>query len=540
LEVCPAELSDRLVPRRGPFWLSGADGVLRVGRCAGCARLVHPATEVCPGCGGTEIGMAPVSGEATVICGTVNHQRWLPELDVPYVIAVVGLAEDPRVRLTSNIVGVAEVAVGMPVRVEFRRVDDVWLPVFRPVPDAPRRVPVPRPRIGARRPPSIRRFERRAVFSGIGRSRFGRRLDEPIDQLTLTACRAAIADAGLGPADIDGVCAYPGAVAGHHRVGVEAIARRLGIEANWWRGAHEVPGQTGVVIAAMLAVAAGLCRHVLCWTAVGTDLRPGLYSDSRTGRVSGEPSWQAPFGSLSPANWVALVASQYFDCYGVEQDVLGWVAMAARRHAASNPDALYREPLDLAAYRASRPVSTPLRVFDCDVPCDGAIAMVVSAVGTAADLRQPAVRIDAVGTQLTERQSWDQGTLTHQQNVFGPASQLWSRASVSRDDVDLANLYDGFTFNVLCWLEALGFCGLGEASDFLASGTRIGPGGELPINPHGGQLTSGRSNGFGQLFEAVVQLRGQAGDRQVPGAQVALVSSGGGIPANCMILTADR
>lgn len=541
-QPCPAELASRILPSAERFWASGADGVLRVGRCETCRRLLHPSRHVCPGCGGTEIGVAGVSGDATIVAGTVNHQRWLPELHVPYVIAIVALVEDSRVRLTTNIVGVepGDVAIGMPVRVEFRQIDDVWLPVFAPTGDEPRRVPVPEPRTTPRRAPTARRFEQRVVLSGIGRSRFGRRLDESTGDLTLTACRAAIADAGLTTADIDGICAYPGAVAGNDEIGAWTIARQLGVEANWVRGAHEVPGQTGVVIAAMLAVAAGLCRHVLCWTAVGTNQRPGLYSDPGAERVCGEPQWQAPFGALSPANWVALAASRYLADYRVDSEALGSVAIASRRHAALNPEALYREPLDLATYRGGRPISTPLRIFDCDVPCDGAVAVVVSAAEVAPDLRQPPVRVDAVGTQVTEEQSWDQGTLTHQQNVFGPARHLWSRAGVSRDDVDLANLYDGFTFNVLSWLEALGFCGLGEAGDFVASGTRIGPGGELPLNPHGGQLSAGRSNGFGHLYEAVVQLRGQAGDRQVAGAQVALVSCGGGIPANCMILTADR
>lgn len=549
IRSCPSERTQRLLPAPDYFWTSGADGVLRVARCGTCARLLHPSREVCPGCGGTEIGVAPVSGDATVIASTVNHQAWLPELDTPYVVAVVALAEDPRVRLTTNIVDVRpdEALIGRPVRVRFRQVADIWVPVFAPSKPArhrPEPVVVPEPRTSARRPPSASRFEHRTVISGVGRSRFGRRLEDSSGQLTEAACREAIADAGLRPADIDGLCGYPGAVAGHDDIGAVPIARRLGIDATWYRGAHEVPGQTGVVIAAMLAVAAGLCRHALCWTAVGTRLRPGLYADPVAGRVTGEARWQAPFGAMSPANWVALTASRYLDDYCADsttrQEALAWVAIASRRHAAANPDALYRDPLDLASYRAGRPISTPFRMFDCDVPCDGALAVVVSAAEVAPDLPRPAVRVDAVGTQMTEVQSWDQGTLTHQPNVFGPARQLWSRASVSRTDVDLANLYDGFTFNVLCWLEALGFCGLGEAGDFVASGTRIGPRGELPVNPHGGQLACGRSNGFGQLHEAVLQLRGHAGERQVTGAQVAVVSSGGGIPANCMILTANR
>jgi acetyl-CoA acetyltransferase/uncharacterized OB-fold protein len=549
------EAAGRALPEPGWFWRSGADGVLRVGQCCSCGRLLHPSRERCPGCGGDDIDTVALSGEAVIASYTVNHQRWWPDLATPYVIAVVALAEDPRVRLTTNIIGCEPdaVVVGMRVRVEFRAAHDVWLPLFTPCEgeaapahptsesaEIPNSEPPP---AVAPRSPAARRFEHRVVISGIGRSQVGRWLDEPRAELTLSACRAAIADAGLNPSDIDGVCAYPGPVAGHADISANPVARRLGLTTNWTLGAHEVPGQTGGVIAAMIAVASGFCRHVLCWTAVSTQVRPGLHAGPRSGRVTGEPQWQAPFGAISPANWVALAASRYFARYGDSQtrrDALAWVAIAARRHAALNPDALYREPLELAEYRAGRPISTPLRIFDCDVPCDGAFAVVVSAKETAADLAGPSVRVDAVGAQLAEEQSWDQGMLTHQQNLFGPAREMWSRASVSRDDVDLANLYDGFSFNVLCWLEALGFCGLGEAADFVASGTRIGLTGQLPVNPHGGQLSAGRGNGFGHLLEAVEQLRGRAGQRQVPSAEVAVVSCGGGIPANCMILTADR
>ncbi len=509
-----------------------------------CSRLLHPSHELCPACGDTELDSVPVSGEATVVAYTVNHQRWTPELLPPYVIAVVALVEDPRVRLTTNIVGCGHstVHVGMPVRVLFRQVEDVWLPVFAPTGGETRdgRVPEPERLVAPSRP--SRRFEHRAVLSGIGRSPCGRRLSQSGLELVLAACRAAVDDAGLSAAEIDGLCAYPGAFGGPGSADTATVTvgRALSIDPAWYSGAHEVPGQTGVVIEAMLAVAAGLCRHVLCWSSVGTRQRPGLYPAAAGGRIHGEAQWQEPFGAVSPANWVALAASQYLTRYGVGREALCWVAVASRRHARRNPDALYSDPLDADAYFAGRAISTPFGIFDCDVPCDAAYAVVVSAADTVADLRQPVVRVDAVGTRLTEVQSWDQGTLTHQPNVFGPAAHLWSRSGVSREDVDLANLYDGFTFNVLSWIEALGFCGPGEASDFVSDGTRIGPGGDLPVNPHGGQLSSGRSNGYGQLYEAVVQLRGDAGLRQVAWAEVAVVTCGGGIPANCMLLTGER
>lgn len=535
----PAESTGRLPSPDVPFWTSGADGRLRVGRCPGCERLLHPEHEFCPYCG-SEADIVVVSGEATVVAYTVNHQRWVPELSEPYVVAVVALREDETVRLATNIVGceVTSVVVGLPVRVEFRPVGDVWIPLFRPTGDTPAAGTVPEPIVSVPPAPREPRFEHRAVLSGIGRSRCGRRLGVPELDLVTDACRSAIEDSGLDAADIDGLCAYPGTV--DSSIGVRQVGRALSIQPAWYHGAHEVPGQTGTVITAMLAVAAGVCRHVLCWSSVSAHRRPGLYSGGSNGRVSGESQWYAPFGALSPAHWIALAASQYLARYRVHREALGWVAVAARRHAGLNPDALHRDPLDLDTYFAGRDICTPFGIHDCDVPCDGAYAVIVSSTDTAADLRHPPVRVDAVGTRITEQQSWISGTLTHQPNVFGPAAHLWSRASVSRDDVDLAALYDGFTFNVLSWLEALGFCGMGEAGDFVSGGDRITLGGALPINPHGGQLSAGRSNGYGQLHEAILQLRGQAGTRQVPDAEVAVVSSGGGIPANCMLLTASR
>ena len=126
-------------------------------------------------------------------------------------------------------------------------------------------------------------------------------------------------------------------------------------------------------------------------------------------------------------------------------------------------------------------------------------------------LAAPLIQITSVGTQITERISWDQGTITHEPQVLGQAAHLWTRTSLRPDDVDVALVYDGFTFNAISWLEGLGFCGFGEAQDWLDGGRRIALGGELPVNPHGGQLSEGRTHGFGFLYEAVAQLRHEAG-----------------------------
>ena len=173
------------------------------------------------------------------------------------------------------------------------------------------------------------------------------------------------------------------------------------------------------------------------------------------------------------------------------------------------------------------------------MPCDGSIAVVVSAADVAADLPKPAVRIEAVGTQITERVSWDQDTITHEPQVLGQSAHLWTRTGLRPADVDLALLYDGFTFNAISWLEALGFCGIGEAKDWLDGGQRIALDGDLPVNPHGGQLSEGRTHGFGFIYEAIAQLRHEAGDRQVADARTAVVTSGGGTPSGVLLLRRD-
>jgi acetyl-CoA acetyltransferase len=166
--------------------------------------------------------------------------------------------------------------------------------------------------------------------------------------------------------------------------------------------------------------------------------------------------------------------------------------------------------------------------------------VIVSAAETAGDLAVTPVRVEAVGTRITERLSWDQGTLTHLPQIFGPAAHVWTRTDLRPSDIDVAELYDGFTFNCLSWLEALGFCGLGEGADFLDGGKRIALDGDLPLNTHGGQLSAGRTHGYGFVHEAVTQLRGAGGQRQVTGdPKVAMVAAGGGVPTGCFILRVD-
>jgi acetyl-CoA acetyltransferase len=242
---------------------------------------------------------------------------------------------------------------------------------------------------------------------------------------------------------------------------------------------------------------------------------------------------------MSAANWIAMHANQYFHRYGASREMLGLIAINGRTNAGRNPAAIYREPMTMDDYLAARPITTPFGLYDCDVPCDASIAVVVSDAAVARDLPKRAVRVEAVGTQILERISWDQGTITHEPQVLGQSAHLWTRTTLRPADVDVALIYDGFTFNAITWIEALAFCGLGEAQEWLDGGRRIALDGALPVNPHGGQLSEGRTHGFGFIYEAVTQLRHDAGPRQVAEAKTAIVATGGGTPSGVMLLQRD-
>ena len=527
------------------FWTAGARGELRVAWCSSCAQHLHPSGELCPRCLGADLSDVAVSGDATVVAFTDNHQPWLAGMPPPYVIAIVELCDAPSVRLTTNLIDcdAQDLRIGMAVQVRFVAHGEVWLPLVAPRADAaltPVRfdeVPVARTRPHH----DSLRFETRVALTGIGSSTIARRLPASGLQLSVVACQRAVEDAGLSLSDIDGLSVYPSSsgLPGISDGGVRALEAVLDLQPVWHCGAHELPGQTGNLVAAMLAVAAGLCRHVLCVTSVAQRARPGAGGQAAPSQARGELAWQLPFGAATPASWIALYASHYMARFGASRETLAWIAIAARRHAARNPHALYRDPLTLDDDFRARMICSPFGLYDCDVPCDGALAVVVSDLRAARDLPRAPVRVAAVGTQMAEHQSWDQGGLLYQRNVSAPAAQLWQRTDLKPADVDVALLYDGFTFNVVSWLEALGFCAPGEAPAFVSGGRRIDLGGELPLNPHGGQLAAGRSNGYGNVHEAVRQLRAEAGAGQVKGAEVAVVSAGGGIPAGCMLLTRD-
>jgi acetyl-CoA acetyltransferase len=385
--------------------------------------------------------------------------------------------------------------------------------------------------------------EHRAVISGVGQSEIGRQVDRSGLQLTLDAVLAAIEDAGLTVDDVDGLAMFPGGgvanLPGYAAGNLYEVQDALRITTTWRQG--QVEGMSLPFYGPAMAVATGQARHAVIWRTVkeGSAARHagGRPAYGSTKPVAEGPlAWLLPVGLLSPVCQVAPFATRYLHETGATREQLAWIPVTQRAHAARNPAAVYRDPLTVDDYLAARMISTPMCLYDCDVPVDGATAIVVSTADAAPDLRAP-VRIEAMAGVIDGRPSWEQwedmGRVGH-----ATAAALWDRTSLRPADVDVAQVYDGFTIEVVWWLEAMGFCGVGEAAAFVEGGKRIGLDGELPLNTWGGQLSGGRLHAaFGHTAEAVRQLRGEAGDRQVAGADVAAVTNVGGIEAGAALLT---
>jgi acetyl-CoA acetyltransferase len=395
-------------------------------------------------------------------------------------------------------------------------------------------------------------IERRACISGVGQSDIGRRLGRDPMELTLDACLAAIEDAGLTTAEIDGLSTYPGSMgtpAGFSGAGAYDVIDALRLNVGWYNGGLETSGQLGSVINACLAVASGLANHVLCFRSVfegsaqGEKGRSAVMPGGGGGgsfKASGFMEWNLVFSAPSAAIWIAMFAQRHFHEYGTTREQLAWIALNARRNAALNPKAIYTAPMSMDDYLSARMISTPFCLYDCDVPCDGGTAVIVSRIDRAKDLRKPPLRVEAVGTAIHGRPSWDQFDDLSTMANRDAAAQMWTRTDLKPDDVQLLEAYDGFSFITMSWIEALGFCKVGESGPFIEGGTRIARDGQLPLNTHGGQLSAGRLHGYGFLHEAATQMWGEGGDRQVPSVpEIAVAAAGGGNTCGCLLLVKD-
>ncbi|MFE1443304.1 lipid-transfer protein [Streptomyces sp. NPDC058739] len=376
----------------------------------------------------------------------------------------------------------------------------------------------------------------RAAIAGIGATEFSKDSGRSELRLAAEAVRAALADAGLTPADVDGMVTFTMDTSPEI-----TVAQACGIgELSFFSRVHYGGGAAcATVQQAAMAVATGAAEVVVCYRAF----------NERSGRRFGagvrhrEPTaegvalgWVMPAGLLTPASWVAMAARRYLHVHGLTPEVFGHVAVAARRYAAANPAAHFHgRPITLADHAASRWIAEPLRLLDCCQETDGGQALVVTSVERARDLPRPPAVIAAAaqgaGRGQEQMTGFHRGDPAVLQEARVVARRLWRGAGLGPDDIDVGILYDHFTPFVLMQLEAYGFCGPGEAAALVAEG-------RLPLNTHGGQLGEAYLHGMNGVAEAVRQLRGTAVN-QVPGAERVLVTAGTGVPTSGLVLAAD-
>ncbi|MBZ9645706.1 lipid-transfer protein [Streptomyces sp. PSKA30] len=377
----------------------------------------------------------------------------------------------------------------------------------------------------------------RAAIAGIGATEFSKDSGRSELRLAVEAVRAALDDAGLTPADVDGMVTFT--MDTNPEI---TVAQACGMgELSFFSRVHYGGGAAcATVQQAALAVAAGVAEVVVCYRAFNERSGRRFGSGVRHREPSAEGvalGWVMPFGLLTPASWVAMEAQRYLHTYGLTaEEAFGPVAVTARRHAAGNPAAYFHgRPISLADHAASRWIAEPLRLLDCCQETDGGQALVVTSVERARDLPHPPAVIAAAaqgaGRAQEQMTSFYRGDLTGLPEAAVVARQLWRTSGLGPADIDVGILYDHFTPFVLMQLEEYGFCAPGEAAGFVAAD-------RLSLNTHGGQLGEAYLHGMNGIAEAVRQVRGTSVN-QVPGAARALVTAGTGVPTSGLVLTAD-
>lgn len=385
----------------------------------------------------------------------------------------------------------------------------------------------------------------KAAIVGIGATEFSKDSGRSEMSLACEAVAAAIADAGLSPSDVDGMVTY----STDNNPDVE-IARHVGIgELRHFSRVHYGGGAAcGTIVQAAMAVATGVADVVVCYRAFnersGRRFGAGVQDLPMAATAErAQFSWTTPFGLLTPASWVAMVARRYMHLYGATSEDFGRVAVAGRRHAANNPAAwFYEEPITLADHQASRWIVEPLHLLDCCQESDGAQALVVTSAARARDLpHRPAVVV--AGAQGAGAEQWTMTSFYREDIAQLPemkvvADELWTSSGLKPADIQTAILYDHFTPYVLMQLEEFGFCPRGEAKDFVKDGA-LEIGGRLPINTHGGQLGEAYIHGMNGIAEGVRQIRGTSVN-QVDSVEHVLVTAGTGVPTSGLILGVER
>ncbi len=383
----------------------------------------------------------------------------------------------------------------------------------------------------------------KAAIAGIGATEFSKDSGRSELRLAAEAVSAALADAGLKPSDVDGLVSFT--MDGNSEI---SVARELGIpELKFFSRIHYGGGAAAATVQqAAMAVATGVADVVVAYRAFNerSGMRFGQVSSAAAGQVNSsgvDNAFHYPMGIATPAATVAMLARRYMHEYGATSEDFGRIAVVDRARAATNPKAwFYGKPITLEDHQASRWVAEPLHLLDCCQESDGGVALVVTSAERARDLpHRPAVIAAAAqgsGPDQYVMTSYYREDLPALPEMGVVGRQLWAQSGLGPGDMDLAVLYDHFTPYVLMQLEELGFCGKGEAKDFIGGGT-LELDGKLPLNPHGGQLGEAYIHGMNGIAEGVRQVRGDAVN-QVDGAARVLVTAGTGVPTSGLVLTA--
>jgi len=384
----------------------------------------------------------------------------------------------------------------------------------------------------------------KAAIVGIGQTEFSKRSGRTELTLAIEAIGAALADCGLSAKDVDGMSLFTM----ENNPANEVIHNLGGGDLRFFSRIHYGGGAACAPIhQAAMAIATGAAEVVVCYRAMNerSEQRFGAGVQDRPLAPTTENvhfGWYAPYGLLTPAAWVAMFAQRYMHTFGATTEDFGRIAVADRKHAATNPAAwFFEKPITLDDHRNSRWVVEPMRLLDCCQESDGAVAVVVTSVERARDLKQKPAVVHAAAQGMAADQkmmtSYYRDDITGIPEMGLVARQLFATAGLGSEDIQTAVLYDHFTPFVLCQLEEFGFCKRGEAKDFIRNG-RIELGGELPINTHGGQLGEAYIHGMNGIAEGVRQVRGTAAN-QVPNVENVLVTAGTGVPTSGLILGVD-
>ena len=372
-----------------------------------------------------------------------------------------------------------------------------------------------------------------AAIAGTGQTEFSKNSGRSELRLACEAIKAALDDAGLAPAEVDGMCTFT--LDNNEDVD---LVRSLGVKNLRFssRAGHGGGGSMGPLAHAMAAVDSGLAKAVVCWRAMNerSEYRFGAAQLGGAGIAPGAGTgfieWSLPFGCATPAAWMSVQAQRYFHEYGVSNEDLGHVSVHLRRMAANNPNAWFHgKPITLEDHQASRWIVEPtFRLLDCTQESDGAVAVVVTGLDRARHLRQPPVRIlhatQAVPFESETVTDYYRKDLTRLDSGVACSSELYRRTGLGPADMQVAMLYDAFSVNIWWHLEAAGFCPPGAAPQFVKDGN-IGLDGEIPVSPNGGHIGEAYIHGMNNLAEAVRQVRGTAAN-QVRDVEHVFVSAG--------------